>query len=238
MQDLCICWAVAIINFLRSRSLRKISIPGLLVRLYREVGFTPATLKQIKQMLSFTDSSCNSIKKQTYAWRLKIDYYSQTCRPASPPYLILFYQYLIITRRVNPFSFRNRILAFLMAGYSFEISDICLNSQVIQKYYVNQLEVFIKLFQNWNLSLIDDMCDHWHTYSTSTSTSLPVLILYWHIPLYILFYQTDGRLLFVTPMDPLYLILPYLMKSGIEVRSNNQFVSHFGFCFSNASQIN
>ncbi|XP_057709475.1 ribonuclease H2 subunit B isoform X2 [Corythoichthys intestinalis] len=28
--------------------------------------------------------------------------------------------------------------------------------------------------------------------------------------------QRDGRLLFVTPMDPLYLILPYLMKSGKE----------------------
>ncbi|XP_041857999.1 ribonuclease H2 subunit B isoform X2 [Melanotaenia boesemani] len=28
--------------------------------------------------------------------------------------------------------------------------------------------------------------------------------------------QRDGRLLFVTPMDPLYLILPYLIKSGRE----------------------
>nr|XP_057938118.1 ribonuclease H2 subunit B [Doryrhamphus excisus] len=28
--------------------------------------------------------------------------------------------------------------------------------------------------------------------------------------------QRDGRLLFVTPMDPLYLILPYLIKSGKE----------------------
>ncbi|XP_061580596.1 ribonuclease H2 subunit B isoform X2 [Cololabis saira] len=28
--------------------------------------------------------------------------------------------------------------------------------------------------------------------------------------------QSDGRLLFVTPMDPLYLILPYLIKSGKE----------------------
>ncbi|XP_032385145.1 ribonuclease H2 subunit B isoform X2 [Etheostoma spectabile] len=28
--------------------------------------------------------------------------------------------------------------------------------------------------------------------------------------------QRDGRLLYVTPMDPLYLILPYLMKSGKE----------------------
>ncbi|CAG05780.1 unnamed protein product, partial [Tetraodon nigroviridis] len=28
--------------------------------------------------------------------------------------------------------------------------------------------------------------------------------------------QRDGKLLFITPMDPLYLILPYLMKSGIE----------------------
>ncbi|KAG7220975.1 hypothetical protein INR49_010224 [Caranx melampygus] len=28
--------------------------------------------------------------------------------------------------------------------------------------------------------------------------------------------QRDGRLLFVTPMDPLYLILPYLMKAGKE----------------------
>lgn len=27
-------------------------------------------------------------------------------------------------------------------------------------------------------------------------------------------------------MDPLYLILPYLMKSGIEVRSNNELISH------------
>ncbi|XP_029386508.1 ribonuclease H2 subunit B isoform X1 [Echeneis naucrates] len=28
--------------------------------------------------------------------------------------------------------------------------------------------------------------------------------------------QRDGRLLFITPMDPLYLILPYLMKAGKE----------------------
>ncbi|KAM3861779.1 ribonuclease H2 subunit B [Diretmus argenteus] len=28
--------------------------------------------------------------------------------------------------------------------------------------------------------------------------------------------QRDGRLLYITPMDPLYLILPYLMKSGKE----------------------
>lgn len=28
--------------------------------------------------------------------------------------------------------------------------------------------------------------------------------------------QQDGRLLFVTPMDPLYLVLPYLIKSGKE----------------------
>ncbi|KAM9342198.1 ribonuclease H2 subunit B isoform 2-T2 [Pholidichthys leucotaenia] len=28
--------------------------------------------------------------------------------------------------------------------------------------------------------------------------------------------QRDGRLLFITPMDPLYLILPYLIKSGRE----------------------
>ncbi|XP_076026043.1 ribonuclease H2 subunit B isoform X2 [Genypterus blacodes] len=28
--------------------------------------------------------------------------------------------------------------------------------------------------------------------------------------------QRDGRLLYVTPMDPLYLLLPYLMKSGKE----------------------
>ncbi|CAJ1079695.1 ribonuclease H2 subunit B isoform X2 [Xyrichtys novacula] len=28
--------------------------------------------------------------------------------------------------------------------------------------------------------------------------------------------QRDGRLLFITPMDPLYLILPYLIKSGKE----------------------
>lgn len=38
-------------------------------------------------------------------------------------------------------------------------------------------------------------------------------------------FQTDGRLLFVTPMDPLYLILPYLIKSGKEVRYWNLHLS-------------
>lgn len=37
-------------------------------------------------------------------------------------------------------------------------------------------------------------------------------------------FLTDGRLLFVTPMDPLYLILPYLIKSGQEVRTKTAVV--------------
>ena len=31
------------------------------------------------------------------------------------------------------------------------------------------------------------------------------------------FFAKDGRLLYVTPMDPLYLLLPYLVKAGKEV---------------------
>lgn len=46
-------------------------------------------------------------------------------------------------------------------------------------------------------------------------------LCWFHVDTSLLVSQTDGRLLFLTQMDPLYLILPYLIKSGIEVRSKN-----------------
>lgn len=46
------------------------------------------------------------------------------------------------------------------------------------------------------------------------------------------FCSKDGRLLFVTPMDPLYLILPYLIKSGQEVRRKiRRYILSILWCF-------
>lgn len=41
MRHLCICWVVVMYSCLRWKPLRKISTPGSLARLYREVGLIP-----------------------------------------------------------------------------------------------------------------------------------------------------------------------------------------------------
>lgn len=57
MQHLCICWAVVMYSCLRSKHLTKISTPGLLARLYREVSLIPHYSKLWNYLFIITNTA-------------------------------------------------------------------------------------------------------------------------------------------------------------------------------------
>lgn len=67
MQLLCTCWVAVMFSCLRSKPLRKISTPGSLARLFKEVGFTSQyCAKQVNCIaLLLMLEGCSLKKKQT-----------------------------------------------------------------------------------------------------------------------------------------------------------------------------